>query len=214
MQAWRLDDFEASLTSLSDNTRRSYGADLRNFVTWCERARLAEPSEVERASIRRYLAWMTTRQLSRRTIARRTASLRRYFAWAVHSGLATVDPTSGVSTPAGDGRLPRVLEHRDLDRLLDGTSTSGVGAVQRRDEPEWRRRRDDAVLEILYGSGLRVAELCSLSVDSIDLAAGAATVWGKGGKERRVPLSEPARQAVHRWLAVRSEAVPDDVGPV
>jgi site-specific recombinase XerD len=68
------------------------------------------------------------------------------------------------------------------------------------------------VLELLYGSGLRVGELCGLEVGSLALAAGAATVWGKGAKERRVPLSEPAIKALSRWLAVRGEVVPGELG--
>jgi len=214
MDRWDLEAFAVSLTSLSDNTVKSYCADLRNFAEWCERAGVSEPGGVDRATIRRYLAWMTTRQLARRTIARRAASLRRYFAWAVRSERLDADPTVGVSTPAGGGRLPRVLEHNHLDALLDGTPSSGVGAVQRLDEPEWRRRRDDAVLEILYGSGLRVSELCSLTVGALELDRGAATVWGKGGKERRVPLSEPAVASLRAWLSVRRDVISDEHGDV
>ncbi|MEL6891480.1 MAG: tyrosine-type recombinase/integrase [Actinomycetota bacterium] len=214
MERWRLDSFVAALTSLSDSTRRSYESDLRNFATWCSRASVGDPRLVDRRTIRRYLAWMTTRQLARRTIARRTASLRRYFAWAREESMIDADPTVGVSAPAGDGRLPSVLDQRELGHLLDGTSTSGVGAIQRSDEPEWRRRRDDAVLEVLYGSGLRVSELCSLSVASLDLSRGAATVWGKGSKERRVPLSEPAVGALRRWVAIRHEVVPAEYGDI
>ena len=70
-----------------------------------------------------------------------------------------------------------------------------------------RRTRDDAVLELLYGSGLRVSELCSLDADHVDLAAGAVVVWGKGGKQRRVPMSEPSCTAVRRWLDHRAEVL-------
>ncbi len=212
MDGWGIDAFVASLTSLSENTRRAYGTDVRTFATWCERARVEHPADADRTTVRRYLAWMTTRQLARRTVARRTAALRRYYAWAITDGRAQLDPTVGISTPAGDGRLPRVLDRRDLDRLLDGNPSSGVGAVQRPEEPEWRRRRDDAVLEVLYGGGLRVAELCGLTVGALDLGRGAATVWGKGAKERRVPLGEPAVAALRAWLRLRPEVVPTELG--
>ena len=88
-----------------------------------------------------------------------------------------------------------------------GCSTGAIsislleGPLPPDDEPDWRHRRDDAVLELLYGSGLRVGELCGLDRDSIDFAGAAVVVWGKGAKERRVPLSEPAAAALHRWLA-------------
>jgi integrase/recombinase XerC len=80
------------------------------------------------------------------------------------------------------------------------------------DEPVWRRRRDDAVLELLYGSGVRVSELCGLDVDSVELAAGAVTVWGKGSKQRRLPLSAAAVTAIRSWLLLRSEVVPESEG--
>jgi site-specific recombinase XerD len=96
-----------------------------------------------------------------------------------------------------------VLDRSELNGLLAGSSPMAP------DEPEWRRRRDDAVLEVLYGSGLRVSELCTLTVASLSLAQQAATVWGKGSKERRVPLSEPAVVALQAWLAIRA-----DVGAV
>jgi site-specific recombinase XerD len=76
----------------------------------------------------------------------------------------------------------------------------------------WRRLRDDAVLEVLYGSGVRVGELCGLDIDALDLVGGAITVWGKGGKERRVPLSAPAVDALRAWLGVRSEVVDPKTG--
>jgi site-specific recombinase XerD len=97
-----------------------------------------------------------------------------------------------------------VLSSAELDVLLDAPSSD--------DEPDWRRRRDDAVLELLYGSGLRVSELCGLDVDQLDLARGTAVVWGKGGKQRQVPLGEVAVDALRRWLQVRAEVVTADGG--
>jgi integrase/recombinase XerC len=201
---WRIDDFAASLTSLSDHTVAAYSSDVRAFETWCARSDLTDPASVKRTTVRRYLAHLTTRQFARRTIARKTAALRRYFRWLAAAGHVSADPTAGVSVPAGPGRLPRVLDQRELSGLLDGPSPDG--------EPAWRRRRDDAVLELLYGSGLRVGELCGLTVASVALAERAATVWGKGAKQRRVPLSEPAVRAVRRWLEVRSDVLPPEMG--
>lgn len=210
MDRWRIEEFADSLTALSANTVAAYRSDLSGFEEWCERLGLSGPGEVERRNIRRYLAFLTTRQFARRTIARKTASIRRYFRWSVAHGHTTADPTAGVSVPAGDGRLPRVLDARELDGLLDGNQ------VDRASEPEpaWRRRRDDAVLEVLYGSGMRVSELCSLQVGSLELDRGAATVWGKGAKQRRVPLGESAVDAVRRWLTVRAEVVGAEHGAV
>ena len=201
---WRIDDFCGALTSLSTRTVEAYGSDLRGFAEWCERSGLDDPDAVRRTTVRRYLAFLTTRRFARRTIARKVASLRRYFRWATTHGVAGSDPTIGVSAPGGDGRLPRVLDRRELDVLLDEPP---VG-----EEPEWRRRRDDAVLELLYGSGLRVSELCDLTVGALELDRAAATVWGKGAKQRRVPLSDSAVRAVRAWLPMRVDVVSPDHG--
>lgn len=206
MDSWRIDDFAHALTSLSTNTVAAYTSDVRSFASWCARSDVLEPGSVKRTTIRRYLAHLTTRQYARRSIARKTAAIRRYYRWLVANGVVDVDPTSGVSVPAGGGRLPRVLDQRELSGLLDAPAAE--------DEPDWRRRRDDAVLELLYGSGLRVGELCGLQVSSVSLPNGAANVWGKGAKERRVPISEPAVAALRRWLAIRHDVVPPEAGDV
>ena len=184
MDPWRIDDFAHALTSLSDNTVAAYRSDVQSFADWCARSELLDPGAVTRTTIRRYLAHLTTRQFARRSIARKIAAIRRYYRWLLSNGVVQVDPTSGVSVPAGDGRLPRVLDQRELSGLLDAPADEH--------EPVWRRTRDDAVLELLYGSGLRVGELCGLTVSSVSVADGVAHVWGKGSKERRVPISEPA----------------------
>jgi site-specific recombinase XerD len=200
--AWSVEPFARSLTSLSSRTVEAYATDVRGFAEWAARGGISDPGEVKRTTVRRYLAYLTTRQYARRSIARKAAALRRYFRWLTRTGRVRTDPTVGLQAQGGDGRLPRVLDRRDLDRLLDGPLPEG--------EPEWRRRRDDAVLELLYGSGLRVSELCGLDHDSIDLHRGAVVVWGKGSKERRVPVSEPAVAAVRRWLRLRGDVVSDD----
>jgi site-specific recombinase XerD len=199
--AWSVDAFARSLTSLSSRTVAAYVADVRGFVEWAARGGIDEPGAVKRTTVRRYLAYLTTRQYARRSIARKSASLRRYFRWLTRTGGVRTDPTVGLQARGGDGRLPRVLERRDLDQLLEGPLLP--------DEADWRQRRDDAVLELLYGSGLRVSELCGLDRDSIDFEGAAVVVWGKGAKQRRVPLSEPAATALQRWLAIRREVLPD-----
>ncbi len=196
--AWHLDDFVASLTASSSNTVAAYRRDVASFVEWAERGGFDGPERVDRRILRRYLAFLNTRGLAKRTVARQASGLRRYFGWLRRRGVIVADPTVGLSAPSGPGRLPRVLDSGELDTLLDAPAPD--------DEPVWRRLRDDAVLELLYGSGLRVSELCLLDLDALDLRVGAAVVWGKGSKERRVPLSEPAVDALRGWLRHRSEA--------
>jgi site-specific recombinase XerD len=201
-RSWRVDGFGRSLTSLSAHTVAAYCGDVRGFADWCARGGVGGPADVRRTTIRRYLAYLTTREFARRSIARKTASLRRYFRWLVRTGAVSGDPTVGIHASSGEGRLPRVLDADDLSVMLDGPSPA--------DEPAWRRRMDDAVLELLYGSGLRVSELCGLDDTSVDLDAAAVVVWGKGAKQRRVPLSQPSVDAVRAWLALRRDVVPSD----
>jgi integrase/recombinase XerC len=201
--SWRLDDFVASLTSLSERSVEAYRSDVVLFATWVLRLNIETPAGVTRTVVRRYIAHLTTRQYAQRSIARKAASIRRYFGWAIDTAIVTVDPTIGVHVSGRSGRLPRVLERREIEGLLEPPVDP--------EEPEWRRRRDDAVLEMLYGSGLRVSELCSIDVAALDLDAEMLRVWGKGSKERRVPLGEPTIDAVRAWLDVRAEVVPADL---
>ena len=203
---WRLDDFVRAQTSLSDHTISAYRSDVQLFATWVARLHVESPADVTRITVRRYVASLSTREYARRSIARKVASLRRYFAWALAEELVGGDPTLGVHASGGGGRLPRVLDRRELDHLLDAPAAD--------DEPEWRRHRDDAVLEVLYAAGVRVSELCSLQLDQVHLDESFLTVWGKGSKERRVPIGDPARAAMQRWLTIRHEAAPPDVGGV
>lgn len=206
---WRLDEFVAALTSSSANTIAAYRSDLCLFAEWVERSGIVSPVDVDRLLLRRYVASLTTRQFARRTVARKVAALRRYYSFLRHRGYVEVDPTVSLRAAAGPARLPRVLEHGEVAALLDGPAVIGPDGS----EPVWRRRRDDAVLEVLYGSGVRVGELCGLDVDSVDVAGGAITVWGKGSKQRRVPLSAPAVEALRAWIAVRRDVLNTTSGP-
>lgn len=208
---WRLEAFVTALTHSSANTVAAYRSDLEHFAGWAADLGVDTPAAVDRRLLRRYIGWLSTSAdatrngpAAARTVARKASALRRYFVYLRREGVVVADPAMGLRSPSGDGRLPRVLDHADLDVLLDGPTPE--------DEPHWRRLRDDAVLELLYGSGVRVGELCGLDVDSADLAGGAMSVWGKGAKQRRVPLSAPAASALRAWLAVRHEVVAPEAG--
>ena len=191
---WRRDSFLGSLTASSANTVLAYGRDLLAFVEWSERLGLDGPAGVDRKTLRRYLAYLATRRYAKRTVARKASTLRRYFGWLCRTGVLSVDPSVGLSAPSGEGRLPRVLRDDELASLLDAPP-SVVDS-----DPVAVRLRDEAVLEILYGSGLRVAELCGLRPEDLDLVGQTVRVWGKGSKQRQVPLSTPAAEAVDGWL--------------
>jgi site-specific recombinase XerD len=193
---WDIEGFTASLTSVSANTVDAYRRDVEAFASWAARGGHDGPERVDRRVLRRYLASLATRRYAGRTIARRASALRRYFAWLHRTGAVETDPSAGLAAPRGDGRLPRVLKAEELRGLLDEPLAATAGAAD-----DAVRLRDDAVLELLYGSGLRVGELCGLRPGDLDLDRRVVRVWGKGAKQRQVPVSDPAAAAVAAWLA-------------
>lgn len=205
LKAWKIDDWVQSLTSSSSHTLSAYRRDVVDFAQWCARGDMNDPRVVDRLLLRKYLAFLATHQYAKRTIARKASALRRYFTWTRRVGVTDIDPAVSLRAPSGEGRLPRVLDGAELQKILE------PGAL-REDESIWKRRRNDAILEMLYGSGLRVSELCGVDIDSIDLKKHLVTVWGKGGKERRVPMSLAGVETLRQWLSVRHEVVGDDSG--
>lgn len=201
---WRVVDFEHSLTASSANTRAAYRRDVELFVEWLmDMTDVADTASVTKIHVRDYLSFLHDRGATSRTIARKIAALRRFFVWNIRKGWATVDPTQGVHTPKTKGRLPRPLDEATVFTLLTTTDN---------DAPRWRQLRDRAVLEILYGSGLRVSEVCSLTTKSVEIAHASLRVMGKGSKERIVPLSGPSVSALNEWMAVRHEVADETSG--
>lgn len=205
---WLVEDFEASLTDAAASTARAYSTDVAAFVDFAGRMGLDGPADVTRLHVRRWVAQLATRDLARATIARRVAALRRYFGWLQRRGVIPADPTVGLRAPTGGSRLPRVLRQDELGALLD-TPPAAIDS-----DPPHRRLRDDAVIELLYGSGLRVAEVCGLRIVDVGLSAGIIRVLGKGAKWRQVPLTPGAIEALRSWLRTgRAELAGRDSPP-
>lgn len=194
---WPVAEFIASLTGASPHTRKAYESDLRQFVTWADRGGAAGPESVDHLVLRRYLAYLTTRGMARPTIARKAAALRAFFGWLRRRGVVAADPTRNLRAPKGDRRLPRVPKAAEVAVLLEEAppvpEEDGVAAAV--------VLRDTAVLEVLYGAGLRISELCGLGPSDVDLRGGLVTVLGKRSKIRRVPLGDAAIAAIRAYLA-------------
>ena len=204
LKKWAIAQFESTLTASAANTRAAYRRDVELFAEWMlDSMPSVIPNMVEKEHVREYLAALHDRGSTSRTIARRVAALRRYFAWAIRNGASKTNPTDAVHTPTVKGRLPRPLDAETVGRLVSSEDE---------DAPEWRRARDRVVLEILYGSGLRVSEVCGLTLQSVSSDGSSLRVMGKGSKERMVPLSTPATEAIRRWLTVRHEVAGDATG--
>jgi integrase/recombinase XerC len=196
--AWRIQQFGVSLTAASPHTISAYLSDVNLFIEWVGRQSIVTPDAVTKDVVRQYIGFLTTMKMAKRTTGRKLAALRRYFGWLARNQKISVDPTIGVRTPSDTGRLPKVLTNEQLGALLHTDDT---------DQPDWKIARDTAVIELLYGSGLRVSELCSLDIDSINVKQLAVSVMGKGGKERRVPVGEPSLVALKQWVVLRTEVV-------
>ena len=195
--AWGLEDWERALGGRSAATQRAYRSDLLAFIEWVARGGVEDPTSVDRMLLRRYLAFLATRRYARASVARKAAALRTYFQWCRRRGLIASDPARGLSAPKANGRLPKVLSHAELDRLLVPAGRSGEAG----DAKELAAGlQDTAVLELLYAAGLRVAELCGLDRSGLDLAGRIVTVIGKGNKQRQVPINDRAADALHDWL--------------
>lgn len=175
--------------NLSPHTIAAYRTDLGRFVEWASRMGIARIDELDRGALRRYVAGLSEQRYARRSIARKTSVVRSMLRWALLHDLIERDPATDLSAPKLDKPLPKVLKARDVARLCElPPSDDPIGV------------RDRAVLELLYGSGLRVSELSGLDIDELDLRAAAVTVMGKGRKERRLPLSPPSVQGLRTYL--------------
>ena len=193
--------------ALSPNTRRAYESDVRQLTVHTG-ADIA-PAKVDADHVRAWLASLHRRR-SPATMGRKLASVRCFFRWMVREGARRDDPTAGIPMPKLEKRLPRPLSIDDCEQLITRDER-----VSRQPAPEggerarrmvWMTLRDRALVELLYGTGIRVGELVALDVRDLELRAQEIRVMGKGGKERVVPIPEQARQALAAWLDVRRHA--------
>ena len=192
--------FEAALRSfdvwlraernLAENTRRAYLADVRQFAAFLGEG--ARPDEVTPERVFAFLADLHGR-VHPSTAGRKLAALRSFFRQRVREGDCASDPSAGIPSPRVPRRLPKPLAVDDCETLAEA-SAPGDDEVA---------LRDRALVELLYGSGLRVGELSALDVRDLDTTRGDVRVWGKGGKERVVPLPAEARQALRDYLTLR-----------
>ena len=195
---WHLENYADTLRAAdrSAATQRAYNADALAYVRWSlERGTLA-PSAVTKKELREYLVFMTNRGDERSSISRRRASLRSYFSWLVERGHLASSPAARLLAPRPAQHLPKIVVREQLDNLLEDDWG----------EDEWATL-DRAVCEVLYGAGLRVAELCDLDVTSVDFTQSLLRVVGKGRKERVVPLHRRGMEALRLWIEDAREDV-------
>jgi integrase/recombinase XerC len=176
----------------SENTRRAYATAVTQYLGYLD-TRRADWRDPGRAEVRGYLAHLTDRSLSKRSISSRVAALRSFYRYARREGVVAADPWSAALTPRLPRRLPQVLGVADVEQLIDETH----------DEHTSRPLllRDVAMVETAYAAGLRISEIAGAQLADLDLQRGELRVMGKGRKERATLLGGPAREALAAYVA-------------
>lgn len=169
-------------------TVEAYGRDLRDFCDWTRRSGVDALAATHR-DFRRYLASLDEEAYARSTINRKLSALRTFYSWLVREGALDENPARAVASPKMARTLPHVLSEEDMLRLIDVPDTSTPQGL-----------RDRALLETMYATGGRIGEMSSLDLSDVDFASQTVRLFGKGGKERLVPIYRAALDAVSRYV--------------
>jgi integrase/recombinase XerD len=184
---------------LSDNTREAYSRDVQGLNTWLLDQSRGNALTASESDVQAYLGARLSQGSSHRSISRLLSSLRSFYQYLVREGDVSSDPTQHLDRPKPSRPLPKSLSESEVDQLLNAPDASLVV-----------EHRDLAMLEVLYASGLRVSELVGLTLPQLSLNQGVVRVFGKGGKERLVPLGEAAIETVTDYLGATRQALLKD----
>ena len=196
-----LDLFSAYLKTRnsSELTISAYQSDIIQFLEFSAHecgmeTESLDVNQIDKYIVRSYIGQMTERELKRKSIARKIAAMRSFFKFLCREEIVSQNPVQKIATPKVGKNLPRFLFQEHMEKLLEASN-----------QDEKHGLRDQVIVELLYGSGLRVSELVSLNKSDVDLDGSLIRVFGKGKKERIVPLTEPAEDAVKRYLLQRED---------
>lgn len=190
-------DLEAFLTSLryerrySEKTIEAYGSDLSEYLRYCARNDI-DFLKADRQQIRGHLAYLRKKGIGKTSLSRHVSSLKAFYAWLRRKNRVEEDPMVLVKAPKADIRYPDVLKEEEVDKLFSLNALRTDPLVL----------RDQAILELLYCSGMRGSELISLTPKNLSFGSSMARVIGKGNKERLVPLSEHAKAAIRNYTEI------------
>ncbi|MEM1389272.1 MAG: site-specific tyrosine recombinase XerD [Pseudomonadota bacterium] len=190
-------DAQAAEQGAATNTQLAYARDLRDFHDWLS-SRGLDFASAARADIEAYLIHCDAQGLARATRARRLSAVRQLYRFAFEEGLRSDNPAIQIKGPGREQSLPKTLSVAEIDALLGAAQTHGRSKAD--------RLRNLCMVELLYATGMRISELVSLPVSAARGDPRMLLVQGKGGKERMVPLSPGAREALAAWLSARDAA--------
>ncbi len=200
MQAW-IQAFLAELNAknFSAHTLRAYRTGLAHFARFCHTRQLSDERAFAPANLRAFFAYLQLDNPARNTVLLRMSALRGLAAYLLRQGKLTRNPFTLLPAPKKERLLPKFLSEPETDRLLDTTAQSKHFAA-----------RDKALLELMYSSGLRRSEITGLKIQDVDFFNGLVKVLGKGRKERLVPVTATALQAIKDYLACRKNPQPQE----
>lgn len=196
--------------NFSEHTIRNYAVDVSDYLRWAKRNDI-DPFTLSRRQARRYLGELDSAAYKRTTVNRRLSAVKAFFQWLRLTGVIEQDPFSGLSGPKCASRLPKAINPLDMERLLD-VHANALEDLEPGTKEYAKEVRDQALLELIYAAGLRISEASSLSVKNVDLDSGQVRVFGKGSKERIVPIHEQAIRYIDlylkhgRWVLATSDS--------
>ncbi|MGJ5618992.1 site-specific tyrosine recombinase XerD [Sulfitobacter sp. MF3-043] len=187
---------QAAELGAATNTLLAYGRDLKDFDVFLSR-RGSDFMQAAKADVEAYLVHCDAQGLAKSTRARRLSAIKQLYRFAFEEGLRTDNPAIQIAGPGQDKRLPKILSEAEVDALLEAARASGRSQAD--------QTRNTCLMELLYATGMRVSELVGLPISATRGDPRLLLIMGKGGKERMVPLSPPARTALTEWLLMRDK---------
>lgn len=181
--------------NVSTHTLINYWNDLRQLKEFLTKERIEKIEEITYQQVRKFLAYLRERGVAKSTLTRKLATLRSFFNFLFQEGRIKTNPAKYVTNPKLEKRLPVFLEVEEIFNLL----------AEIEKDQQFKGRRNLAILEVLYSSGIRLSELIGLNLSDIDLIGGVIKVLGKGRKERIVPIGQKAIEAIEKYLAMRNQ---------
>ena len=189
----KIDAFLGTLQHLSGHTRKAYAGDLAFFLDYCKQLDVNGWQDLDGRQVRGYVTQRHRKGIGGRSLRRNLSSVRAFYKYLLTRGEVTQNPAEGITTPKMEKRLPKTLDVEQSARLVEIKGDKELAV------------RDRAILELMYSSGLRLAECVGLDQYSIDIRDALVTVRGKGNKTRKVPVGKYALDAVSAWLKVRPQ---------
>lgn len=186
---------------LSPHTVDNYQRDLRQAADFFIDKQLTLPLSLTQHDIRSYINYQHRKGLSSKSLQRKLSSLRQLYQYFIQRRITENNPALDIKPPKGDKKLPKVMDVDQLQHLLNYQAD------------DWYALRDKAIVELLYSSGLRLAEIASLNINNIDFPQSLVTVTGKGDKQRQLPLGRLAKEALQQWLDQRRQLMTDCDNP-